>query len=108
MVAPQPLGEFEHVVLLAALHLDEDAGTGRMRELLEEQTGRTIARGALYTTLDRLESKGLVRSRMGDASPERGGRPRRYYRVTAAGLRALRESRAGLLNLWRGLESLLT
>lgn len=108
MPAPQqPLGEFEHVVLLGVLHLDDEAGTGRLRELLEEQTKRSVARGALYTTLDRLEAKGLVRSRMGDASPERGGRPRRYFKVTAAGVRALKESRAALLNMWRGVESRL-
>lgn len=109
MVSPQPpLGEFEHIVLLAVMHLDDGAGTGRLREFLEERTGRAIARGALYTTLDRLEGKGLIRSRMGDASPERGGLPRRHYRTTAAGVRALKQSRASLLSLWRGLESRLT
>lgn len=109
MVSPQPpLGEFEHIVLLAVMHLDDGAGTGRLREFLEDRTGRTIARGALYTTLDRLEAKGLVRSRMGDAAPERGGLPRRLYRPTAAGVRALKQSRASLLSLWRGLESRLT
>src|SRR5438046_1007869 len=69
--------------------------------------GRRIARGALYTALERLEIKGFVRSRMGEPLPERGGRARRYFTVTAAGLRALRHSRHVLLGLWDGLESKL-
>ena len=107
MTPPQPLGEFEHVVLLAVLHLGNDAGTGLLREFLEEHTKRSIARGALYTTLDRLEQKGLVRSHMGDASRTRGGRPRRYYRVSTTGVRAMKEARATLLALWHGLDSQL-
>ena len=107
MTRPLVLGEFEHVVLLAVLQLDEEAGTARIREFLEEHTKRSIARGALYTTLDRLEQKGLVRSQMADGSSERGGRPRRYYRVSATGVRAVKESRATLLALWRGLDSRL-
>ena len=93
MVTPPVLGEFEHIVLLAVLQLDEDAGTAPIRDFLEEHTGRSIARGALYTTLDRLEQKGLVRSVMADGTAERGGRPRRYYRVSPAGVRAVKASR---------------
>jgi DNA-binding PadR family transcriptional regulator len=100
-----PLGEFEHAVLLATLQLDDDVGTSAIREYLEQQMRRAVARGALYTTLDRLETKGLVRSRMGGATAERGGRPRRLYAVTPAGVGALREARAALLIGWRGLES---
>lgn len=99
------LGEFEQMVLLAILQARETAYGVRIREELEVHTGRRAARGALYTTLDRLERKALVRSRTGDARSSRGGRPRRYYRLTPEGVDALRASRAALLSLWRGLEA---
>lgn len=99
------LGEFEQIVLLAILRLGEDAYAIPVREEIAERTGRRVARGALYTALDRLETKGCLRSRMSDPLPERGGRSRRYYTVTASGLTALRASRKALLALWRGVES---
>jgi DNA-binding PadR family transcriptional regulator len=99
------LGEFEQVVLLAILRLGEDAYAIPVREEIERRTGRAVARGALYTALERLETKGCVRSRMSDPLPERGGRSRRYYTVSASGLAALRSSRAALLALWKGMES---
>ena len=101
------LGEFEQIVLLAILRRGEDAYAIPVREEIEARTGRAVARGALYTALERLEAKQCVRSRMSDPLPERGGRSRRYYTVTAAGLAALRESRAAWLALWQGVESLL-
>jgi DNA-binding PadR family transcriptional regulator len=66
-----------------------------------------VARGALYTALERLEAKGCLRSRMGDPTPERGGRARRYFAVTPLGLRALRSTHAALARLSRGLEAVL-
>jgi DNA-binding PadR family transcriptional regulator len=104
---PIYLGEFEYAVLLSILHLEDDAYAVPIRELIEERTGRPVARGALYTGLDRLEAKGCLRSRMGDGSDERGGKPRRYYTVTAAGLKAIRATHEAMSNLTRGLESLL-
>jgi len=101
------LGEFEQVVLLAVLRLDEEAQGSRVLEEIHARTGRRVARGALYVTFDRLEEKGLLRSRYGDPGPERGGRPRRRLALTPAGLRALRQARASLLSLWQGLESVL-
>jgi PadR family transcriptional regulator PadR len=101
------LGELEQLVLLAVLQLGDAAYGGAVLELLGQRAGRHVARGALYTTLDRLESKRLVRSRLADTSAERGGRPRRYFAVTAAGVTALRASRRALVELWRGLESRL-
>jgi PadR family transcriptional regulator, regulatory protein PadR len=101
------LGEFEQVVLLAILRLDGNAYAIPVREEIEARTGRSVARGALYTALDRLETKGCLRSRMSEPLPERGGRSRRYYGVTASGLAALRASRASLLALWKGVESRL-
>jgi DNA-binding PadR family transcriptional regulator len=101
------LGEFEHIVLLAILRLGDDAYAIPIREEIEERTGRSVARGALYTALERLEAKRCLRSRMSDPLPERGGRSRRYFTITTAGLAAIRASRRSLLRLWQGLESRL-
>ena len=101
------LGEFEQIVLLAILRLGDDAYAIPVREEIEKRTGRSVARGALYTALERLETKKCLRSRMSDPLPERGGRSRRYYSVTPAGVAALRASRDALLALWKGVESQL-
>jgi DNA-binding PadR family transcriptional regulator len=101
------LGEFEHLVLLAILRLGDEAYAIPIRQEIEERTGRSIARGALYTALERLEGKRCVRSRTSSPLPERGGRSRRYFTVTAAGLAAIRASRRSLLRLWQGLEERL-
>jgi len=106
-MAPIYLGEFEYAVLLAVLHLDADAYAVPIRELIEQRTGRPVARGALYTGLDRLETKGCLRSRMGDATEERGGKARRYFAVTSAGLKAIRATHESLRKMTRGLESIL-
>lgn len=104
---PKPLGDFELVVLLAAIRLWDGAyGIAMLREI-EERTGRAVTGGALYVTLDRLEAKGYLRSRLEQPSAERGARPRRYVTVTNKGLRAVRESRAALLNLMDGLDGVL-
>lgn len=106
-MAPIYLGEFEYAVLLAVLHLDADAYAVPIRELIEERTGRPVARGALYTGLDRLEGKGCLKSRMGESTEERGGKAKRYYSVTPAGLKAIRATHEALTSLTRGLESIL-
>lgn len=103
------LGEFEQSVLLAILHLhqaDAEAYGVTVRETIETRTGRTVAIGALYTALERLERKGLVTSTMSDPTPERGGRARRYFRVTPAGASALDRSREYLARMWQGLPAL--
>lgn len=104
---PIYLGEFEFAVLLAVLHLQQDAYAVPVRELIEQRTGRPVARGALYTGLDRLEAKGCLKSRIGDASDERGGKAKRYYSVTPAGLKAIRATHDALASLTKGLESIL-
>ncbi len=81
------IGGFEQMVLLAALRLEGGAYAVTIREELEERAGRHVARGALYTVLERLESKGYLSSRMGDPTPQRGGRRKRMVRVTAKGVR---------------------
>jgi DNA-binding PadR family transcriptional regulator len=101
------LGELEQQLLLVVLRLGNDAYANPIGETLADAAGRTLSRGALYTALERLEQKGCLRSTMGEPLPERGGRPRRYFTVTGAGLRAVRQSRRVLLGLWDGLESKL-
>jgi DNA-binding PadR family transcriptional regulator len=106
-MADTHLGELEQIVLLAVLRLGDEAYAVPILEQIERQAGRRIARGALYTALDRLESKGCLRSRLGQPLAERGGRARRYFQVTPSAVRALRESRLALMRLWSGLESIL-
>ena len=101
------IGGFEQMVLLAALRLENDAYAVTIRRELEERAHRRVARGALYTVLDRLESKGYLASRMGNPTPERGGRSKRYYKVTPSGIRALKNSRDAIARLSQGLESVL-
>jgi PadR family transcriptional regulator, regulatory protein PadR len=100
------LGEMELMVLLAVVRLGNDAyGVPISRELLS-LAGREVALGSIYAALDRLEQKRLVASSLGDPTPERGGRAKRYFRVTPAGLKALRKTRSALVNLWSGLPAL--
>ena len=85
------LGEFEYLLLSAAARLGEDAYGAAIRHEIENTTRRRCSLGALYTTLDRLEAKGLIKTWMGEATPQRGGRAKRMVRVTPKGLRAARE-----------------
>jgi DNA-binding PadR family transcriptional regulator len=103
----RPLGELEQIVLLAVLRAGDNAYGVTIQEELRRQAGRRVTRGALYTVLDRLEGKGLLRSRLGAPLAERGGRARRYFEVTAAGLERLREARRALAALWQGLDARL-
>lgn len=98
------LGEFEQMVAAAVLRLGDDAYGVTIIAVIEERTGRSVKSGAVSVTLDRMERKGLVRSRLGDGDESRGGRPRRYVELTADGLTAARESRDAMLSLWRGLD----
>ncbi|MBV8891376.1 MAG: PadR family transcriptional regulator [Acidobacteria bacterium] len=98
------LGGLEQLVLLAILRLQDQAYGVSIRTEIAERTGRRISPGALYTTLDRLEDKGALRSRVGDPSPERGGRAKRYYSVTASGGRAVVFAQRAFHNLLEGLD----
>jgi len=82
------LGEFEYLLLTASVRLGEDAYGAAIRHEIEEATKRHCSIGALYTTLDRLETKGFITTWMGDPTPQRGGRPKRMVRVTVKGIRA--------------------
>ncbi len=102
-----PIGEFEHLVLLAILRLEGDAFAPAILEEIEARTGRRASRGSIYVTLDRLEDKGLLQSEMEAGAPARGGPPRRRLHLTRAGLEALRESREALLRMWQGVDERL-
>jgi PadR family transcriptional regulator PadR len=86
------MGEFEQAVLLAILHLGDDAYGMEVRTLIEERTGRDVSIGAVYTTLERLSRKGYVSSRVGEPTAERGGRAKKFYAVEPAGFEALRNA----------------
>ena len=109
-MADASLGEFELVVLLAVLHLiehDQPVFGSAVLEEIRGRAGRTVARGAVYVTLDRLEGKGLLASRLAGGPASRGGRPRRLYRATARGLAAVKGAVASLARMQRGLEAVL-
>jgi PadR family transcriptional regulator, regulatory protein PadR len=103
MAGAPSLGEFEQVVLLAILRLGEGAYGVTIRSEIKSQTGRLPTSGALYTTLDRLEDKCLVTSRMGHPSPQRGGRAKRFFQATDAGVQAVARAQRSYRNLMRGL-----
>jgi DNA-binding PadR family transcriptional regulator len=100
-------GEFEQMVLLGILRLEGEAHALAVLRELDREVGRRVSRGALYKTLDRLEAKGYVAWTREDATPDRGGHPRRLFRVTPEGVEVLRASRDALLKLWSGLEPIL-
>ena len=102
----ETLGNFELMVLLAILRVDEDAYGVPIARELEASSGKEILLGSVYAALDRLETKGLVSSRVGDPTPERGGRAKKYFTVTAKGLREVRGTHRTLMKLWRGLPEL--
>ena len=99
------LGEFEHLVLLALMRLGEDAYGVTVRKAIEERTNREVSIGAIYATLDRMEAKGLVRSRIGEPTAARGGRAKRHFRITSRGLTAVNRTHEALHNMSDGLDT---
>ena len=99
-------GGFELLVLLALIRLGEDAYGVPISEAIEESSGKDVAIGSVYITLERLESKGLVSSRLGEPTAERGGRAKTYFKVTAKGLRQVRNAQRTLISLWKGIPQL--
>jgi PadR family transcriptional regulator PadR len=97
------LGEFEQFVLLALMRLGSEAYGVAIRDEIEQRTGRNVALGAVYTTLLRLEDKRFVGSRLGEPTPQRGGRRKKYYHPLAAGRRELAASLEALRSMTRGL-----
>ena len=98
------LGEFEHIVILALLRLADRAYGVTVRQEIEERTGREVSIGAIYATLDRLEGKGYVKSLLGEPTPERGGRSKRFFHVTAKGISAVNRTHRAVRNLTEGLD----
>lgn len=96
------IGEFEYLILAATAKLGDGAYGAAIRMEIEQATGERCSIGALYTTLDRLEGKGLIKTRMGDPTPQRGGRAKRMVRITAAGTEAASEFYAAIAKLTRG------
>lgn len=94
------LGEFEEVILLLVGILGEDAYAFKIAEEFRSQTGRTVSIGATHSTLDRLENKGFLKSEMGKATAERGGRRKRIFTITALGKRVLKEAKDFKVSLW--------
>jgi PadR family transcriptional regulator len=101
------IGEFEHLILFAIVRLGEDVSTVTIRQQIEARTGRSISPGALYTALDRLETRGFVTSRLGEPTPERGGKRKRLYTIEPAGARALTRSYEALRKMASGLHAKL-
>ena len=98
------LGEFEQVALLALVKLGKEAYGANIRKLIHAEIKRDVAIGALYSTLDRLESKGMVVSSFGCETPKRGGRPKKYFEVTSVGKEALQKSRDAMSAMWTGVQ----
>ncbi|MDX1395776.1 MAG: helix-turn-helix transcriptional regulator [Gemmatimonadota bacterium] len=102
------LGEFEQLILFALLRLGDDAYGVPIRQEIQRRTGRDVAQGAVYTALNRLADRGFVRSRLGETTPDRGGRRRKYYELEPAGARALHRSFTQVQEMATGLLPELT
>ncbi|HYA17912.1 MAG TPA: PadR family transcriptional regulator [Bryobacteraceae bacterium] len=100
------LGELELIVLLALIRLGEEAYGVPIAREIEQQARRTVSLGSVYATLDRLEERGLVKSRMGEPTAERGGRAKRYFEITGQGMCEVRETQRTLVRLWKGVPEL--
>jgi PadR family transcriptional regulator PadR len=98
------LGEFEHIIMLALLRLEDRAYGVTVRQEIEFRIKREVSIGAVYATLDRLEKKGYVKSHHGDPTPERGGRSKRFFRVTAKGIAAVNRTQGALQRMTEGLD----
>jgi PadR family transcriptional regulator PadR len=100
------LTDFELMILLAALRAGDDAYGVIIAREIERTAGRTVVLGAVYTALDRLERNRMVTSDVGDPTPDRGGRAKRFFRVTPQGIRAVKDMQRALVALWTGIPEL--
>ena len=101
------LKDFELLVLLAVLRLEEDDAYGvPIAAEIEQTTGRSVALASIYAALERLEDRGWVASRVGESTAQRGGRAKRHFRVTTQGLRRVREAKGALVKMWTGIREL--
>jgi DNA-binding PadR family transcriptional regulator len=102
----EAVGSFELMVMLAVIRLSDDAYGVPICKVIEESTGREVLLGSVYAALERLEEKDFVVSQVGAPTPERGGRAKRYFRLTEKGLAQVRHTRGALVKLWRGIPAL--
>jgi PadR family transcriptional regulator, regulatory protein PadR len=102
----EALGNFELMVMLALVRLGDTAYGVPISKAIEKSTNREVLVGSVYAALERLEGKGFVTSQVGDPTPERGGRAKRYFRTTEKGLRQVRDTRGALIKLWQGIPAL--
>ena len=100
------LTDFELMILLATLRVEDDAYGAQIAREIEQTSGRNVLLGAAYAALDRLEQNGYVTSSIGEPTPTRGGRAKRFFRVTPRGLRAIKETQQALVKLWTGIPQL--
>ena len=100
------LGSLEIMVLLALVRVGEDAYGVPISKEIEERSGREVSFGSVYAALERLVEKGFVISSLGEPTPERGGRAKKFFRITGEGLRELRETQRALKSLWQGIPQL--
>ena len=105
-MARESISNFELMVMLALIRLGDEAYGVPISIEIEERTGKDVALGSVYAALERLEEKGLVTSRLGEATAERGGRAKRYFKVTAKGLSEVRDTQRALVSMWKGLPEL--
>ena len=103
MAPPSGLSNFELMVMLAVIRLSDEAYGVPIAREIEETTNSEVVVGSIYAALTRLEERGLIESRLGEATAERGGRAKKYFRVTAQGIREVRQTRKSLMKLWKGL-----
>ena len=100
------LGNFDLMLLLAVLRLGDEAYGVTIAQELEQHTGREAVIASVYARLESLQERGLVTSSLGDPTPERGGRAKRYFHITGAGIREIRDARRALMTMWKGLPEL--
>ena len=105
-MAKEYLGNLELMVLLSLIRVGDNAYGVPISHEIEQRTGRDVALGSVYAALDRLERKGFVTSTLGDPTPERGGRAKRYFQISAKGVREVRDAQRMLTNMWKNLSVL--
>jgi PadR family transcriptional regulator, regulatory protein PadR len=106
MANPNAISNFELMVLLALIRLGDEAYGLPISQEIEEQSGHEVALGSIYAALDRLQNRGLVSSSLGDPTPERGGRAKKYFKITVKGMKVVQETQRTLTRMWKGLPKL--
>ena len=107
MAAPKAISNFELMVMLALIRLGDEAYGVPVSEQIAERSGHDVALGSVYAALERLEDRGLVVSSIGDPTPERGGRAKKYFKVTNKGVEVVRDTQQTLTRMWKGLKTLV-